>query len=275
VGSRLITARYTHFITAGWPSKPSHAFFRDSQTLADRFGPEVHDHLIDRPEGLWRALAAAGVRDLSDAVETGIFQEEPAGTGGVVVERLKGRKRLIMRVLAADDVDASQKLSEFDEHVSLVRLRQLVIAQALDLGGVVHRTQPFDRGALYRSDMEALLYVETRQPPSWGELARELTRALKVDGFRAPDVAGTLRGVLAAETDDEARRDLDELGFRALDEANAAEAEPTVAGLITAVLLGIAVIACLWWSYFDWVVYVAQTVGVAPMPMFRSRRQCR
>src|SRR5207302_975593 len=29
-------------------------------------------------------------------------------------------------------------------------------------------------------------------------------------------------------------------------------------GLITAVLLGITVIACLWWSYFDRVVYVAQ-----------------
>jgi low temperature requirement protein LtrA len=30
-------------------------------------------------------------------------------------------------------------------------------------------------------------------------------------------------------------------------------------GLITAVLLGIIVVACLWWSYFDWVVYVAQS----------------
>jgi low temperature requirement protein LtrA len=29
--------------------------------------------------------------------------------------------------------------------------------------------------------------------------------------------------------------------------------------LITAVLLGVTVVACLWWSYFDWVVYVGQT----------------
>jgi low temperature requirement protein LtrA len=29
--------------------------------------------------------------------------------------------------------------------------------------------------------------------------------------------------------------------------------------LIAAALLGVAVVACLWWSYFDWVVYVAQT----------------
>jgi low temperature requirement protein LtrA len=31
------------------------------------------------------------------------------------------------------------------------------------------------------------------------------------------------------------------------------------AALITAALLGATVLACLWWSYFDWVVYVAET----------------
>jgi low temperature requirement protein LtrA len=30
------------------------------------------------------------------------------------------------------------------------------------------------------------------------------------------------------------------------------------AGLILAVVLGFVVVACLWWSYFDWVVYVAR-----------------
>ncbi|MFL5797758.1 MAG: low temperature requirement protein A [Actinomycetota bacterium] len=33
---------------------------------------------------------------------------------------------------------------------------------------------------------------------------------------------------------------------------------PLDAGVITAALLGITVAACLWWSYFDWVVFVAQ-----------------
>ena len=33
---------------------------------------------------------------------------------------------------------------------------------------------------------------------------------------------------------------------------------PLDAGLIAAALLGIAVVASLWWSYFDWVVFVAQ-----------------
>jgi low temperature requirement protein LtrA len=33
---------------------------------------------------------------------------------------------------------------------------------------------------------------------------------------------------------------------------------PLDAGVITAALLGVTVAACLWWSYFDWVVYVAE-----------------
>ena len=37
---------------------------------------------------------------------------------------------------------------------------------------------------------------------------------------------------------------------------------PLDAGVIAAALLGITVAACLWWSYFDWVVYVAQATLV-------------
>src|SRR5205823_999313 len=33
---------------------------------------------------------------------------------------------------------------------------------------------------------------------------------------------------------------------------------PLDGGVIAAALLGVTVAACLWWSYFDWVVYVAQ-----------------
>src|SRR2546421_6068495 len=33
---------------------------------------------------------------------------------------------------------------------------------------------------------------------------------------------------------------------------------PLDAGVIGAALLGITVVACLWWSYFDWVVFIAQ-----------------
>jgi hypothetical protein len=213
----------------GWPSTPTEVFFRDLQTLADRFGPEVQSHFIDRPDGQWQALAAAGVRDLSAAVETRVLEEVDGPAGGVVAERLTSRRRLVMRVMAADDVEAVKRLNQFEARIALVRLTRLTIEQALDVSGVVHRTQPFHRGALFRPDVEALFYVESELAPSWVEIARELTRALGVGGFRAPDVASALRGVLSAESFEEARRDLDELGFRALDETSEAQAAPTVA----------------------------------------------
>jgi low temperature requirement protein LtrA len=37
-----------------------------------------------------------------------------------------------------------------------------------------------------------------------------------------------------------------------------AAGQPLDAGVIAAALLGVTVAACLWWSYFDWVAYVAQ-----------------
>ena len=81
-----------------------------------------------------RSLLLAFV-DLSDAVETRILEEEDADDGGVVADRLTARRRLILRVLAADDVEAAEKLSEFEARVRLVRLIRLVIDQALDVGG--------------------------------------------------------------------------------------------------------------------------------------------
>lgn len=213
----------------GWPSTPTEVFFRDVQTLADRFGPEVQSHLIDRPDGQWQALAAAGVRDLSAAVETRVLEEVDGPAGGVVADRLASRRRLVLRVMAADDAEAVEKLVQFDARIALVRLTRLTIEQALDVSGFVHRTEPFDRGALFRADLEAVFYVESDLAPSWVEIARELTRALGIGGFRAPDVASALRGVLSADSFEEARRDLDELGFRALDEASDAQAAPTVA----------------------------------------------
>jgi low temperature requirement protein LtrA len=35
---------------------------------------------------------------------------------------------------------------------------------------------------------------------------------------------------------------------------------PLDAGVISAALLGFVVAACIWWSYFDWVIYVAQAI---------------
>lgn len=214
-----------------WLRRPGDVFFRDSHSLAERFGPAVHERLIDRPEGLWRALSAAGVRNLSDAVESRIVEQQPAGPGGVVADRLATRRRLLLRVLAAEDHDAMSKLEAFDETVELLRLSRLVIQQAVLVDDHPHVSEAYNRGALYLPGEQAILYVDAPDaPPAWVEIAREVSRALGVSGTHASGVAAAIRGLLAAETDDAARAELDELGFPALDEAILQDAEPNVAG---------------------------------------------
>ena len=46
---------------------------------------------------------------------------------------------------------------------------------------------------------------------------------------------------------------------------------PLDAGVISAALLGVTVAACLWWSYFDWVVYVAEATLVDATGTERAR----
>lgn len=214
-----------------WLRRPGDVFFRDSHSLAERFGPAVHERLIDRPEGLWRALSAAGVRNLSDAVESRIVEQQPAGSGGVVADRLATRRRLLLRVLAAEDHDAMSKLEAFDETIELLRLSRLVIQQAVLVDDHPHVSEAYNRGALYLPDEQAILFVDApNAPPVWVEIAREVSRALGVSGAHASGVAAAIKGLLAAETDDAARAELDELGFPALDEAVLQDAEPNVAG---------------------------------------------
>lgn len=213
-----------------WLRQPSDVFFRDSHSLADRFGPAVHERLIDRPEGLWRALSAAGVRNLSDAVESRIVEQQPAGPGGVVAERLTGRRRLLLRVLAAEAHDAMSKLGALEEGIELHRLSRLVIQQAVSVDDQLHVSEAYERGALFLPEIPAVLYVDAPgAAPIWVEIAREVSRALGVSGAHASSVAAAIRGLLSADTDEAARAELDELGFPALDEAIVQVAEPNIA----------------------------------------------
>ncbi len=214
-----------------WLRRPGDVFFRDSHSLADWFGPRVHERLIDRPGGLWRAMSAAGVRNLSDAAESRIVEQQPAGPGENVTERLAARRRLLLRMLAAEDHDAASKLEAFDQDVELHRLSRLVIQQALEMDHDLQVSEAYQRGALFLAEQAAILYVEAQDvPPIWVEIAREVARALRVDGSHASSVAPASKGLLAADSDDAALAELDELGFPALDESSLGVAEPNIDG---------------------------------------------
>ncbi len=85
-----------------WLRTPADVFFRDSVSLAARFDSSLQPRLIERPEKVWPALAAAGVRNLSDAVTTHVVEAEGDSPQGQAGERLRSRRILLLRVLGHD-----------------------------------------------------------------------------------------------------------------------------------------------------------------------------
>src|SRR2546425_28310 len=60
---------------------PEWIFFDDRPGLAAKFGTFLQDNAISRPQGAWQAMAAAGVRRLSDAVDSHLAEiDDPVET---------------------------------------------------------------------------------------------------------------------------------------------------------------------------------------------------
>ncbi len=214
---------------AGQPRRPTDVYFRDSVSLAERFGEEVRPRLIDRPEGMWEALAAAGVTNLSDAVTTSVVEQVLLGDGGMLPQRLKARERTMVRVLAKEDPDAAIRLGVFVSGDHLQRVGALTIQQAIEIDHVIHTSAPFERDALFLRDQCLLLWVDRGvKEPSWLEVARELVRAIEVEGGSAASVTAVIKGALSAPSTAEAEVELDELGYPALDRRTEGTATPGV-----------------------------------------------
>ena len=174
-------------------------------------------------------MARAGVVNLSDAVTTEVVEQTLLEPGGVLPTRLRARHRLLVRVLSHHDSTALERLSPLTSYVLVQRLAALTIQQSIDLEGTTHTSRPFERGALYLRRDGRFLWVDDGQTePNWLEIARELLRAIDVEGPAASSVASVFRGVLAAVSVDIASQELDELGYPALDETDDDVAEPGI-----------------------------------------------
>src|SRR5205085_1668522 len=119
------------------------------------------------------ALAAAGVRNLSDAVATHVVEAHGDSSHGLVGDRLGERRMLLLRVLG-DDLQAAKNLDDFLAAVTIRYLERLEIQQTLDVGPLRFESAAYARGALYLPESETLLCVESQDiGPAWVEVARE------------------------------------------------------------------------------------------------------
>jgi hypothetical protein len=196
--------------------KPDMMFLDDRPDFASMFDDLIQHNRIVPPLGAWRAMEAAGVRRLSKEVKVALAECEDPVEAKDVREMLNTRRTLIARVLEASRADesADAKLGLLDS-LRIERASRLEIIYSLKAFGAT-RTTPSRPVAAYFDVTAGILYFYSEKSTPWAAIARELASAVIPDAAAAKLASG-LKEVLSSESFDEARRNLDELGYAPLE----------------------------------------------------------
>ena len=205
---------------------PTLLFFDNRVGLASKFREYLSKNVISRPLEAGRAFLAAGVRQLSSAVELDLLQNENPVDDPDTKERLRHRRNEIARVLScqmasSDTNNALDRLSRLECKSST----SLVIKYRLDVFRPSAESKPEHVHALYQPDSHSMWTTYPNGQLPWAPLARELAIALCPEEDPGLFAAG-LKEVVAANTTDDAAKVLDELGFAQLDTTDV-EAPPS------------------------------------------------
>jgi Protein NO VEIN, C-terminal len=185
---------------------PDRIFFDDVPGLADLFPQELRSYLIRRPEGAWRAMRAAGVRDLSRAVTTRMLELGERETNEGLRSIIRDRVWQIGRVLDPFDPTWLSHVGDSIAALKVVSATQLTVAYSLE---AFRMTAPAaDLEALFVPE-DAALYVSRTGEQTWLAVARELARAIAPD-TPPGSLAANLALVLSAPSGEAADRQLDQ-----------------------------------------------------------------
>jgi hypothetical protein len=203
---------------------PDRVLFDDVPGVADMFPVELRTYLIRRPEGAWRAMRAAGVRDLSRAVATHMLELGERGENVPLHSMIRARAAHIGRVLDPSDPTWAGRLGETIERLRVISSSRLRVEYSLRDFGLL--AAPADLEALFVPD-DLALYVVPAKDQNWLVIARELARAIAPDA--APgSLAANLALILAAADGEAAERQLDQAGVPRLEQSPEGTAEATV-----------------------------------------------
>jgi hypothetical protein len=78
--------------------RPSWVFFEDRPGLAEKFPQMLNNNTIQRPERVWAAMDAAGVRPISEAVTGEVVEPPNTWEDGWLKQRALIRMPLIKRI---------------------------------------------------------------------------------------------------------------------------------------------------------------------------------
>lgn len=193
---------------------PSLLYFEDLPGLADEL-PDIRVHVIRRPDGAWRAMHAAGVRDLSKVAVANVVDVGDRLEGEDLHLRLADREEELARVIAPGTAVSWREFSTEMQALRWVVVASLTIAWELDAFGRRFPGEPGGADALWQRQEESLYVALSDGIPVWEAIARELVRALLPDVEPASLALGIAAALSPADRES-ARRALDAAGYAQL-----------------------------------------------------------
>lgn len=202
--------------------EPDKMFFEDHAGLSKKFGESIANHVIPRDQNTWRAMEAAGVRRLSEVVNTILVECEDPVEDSFLRERLIERKTQILRILDLEEDQGNEFDRTFLGRCQVMRSSVLRVVHEFVGFASPRRSMPEDVRALFIKEHEILYVLMNDGEYPWPSIAREIASALCPD-MEPGRIASAIKEVLSAKSETEARESLDELGFASLDKGKDAE----------------------------------------------------
>lgn len=192
--------------------RPDALFFMDSAEHEALF-PAVAEQLLSPDGEAAAALAAAGVRPLSQAAQLQVAEAVDLREDEALQERIVRRQPLLRRVLAAEGgPDLERWRPELLDTLRVLRAGRLTVQYRLAVGDELLASKPEAVAAHLDPEANTLYVSYEAQHAPWPAIARELALAIKQERV-AGGLAIAIREVLAAPSAKEAGEMLDELGY--------------------------------------------------------------
>ena len=203
---------------------PHLIFFEDRPGLVDKFPLQLEKNCIPKTEFVWQAMEAAGVGNVSQIVKGELEKPVNAFEDEEITSRVKARASLI-KTICESSVDAGRdgadgtNLDDIIRRLRFLRANGLSITWRLELLARKWVQESPESVGAYWDDVSEAFYFAGRNGgnPPWPAISRELAQVLAPHANIA-SISPGLKVVLEADSDVDAKLQLNELGIISLHE---------------------------------------------------------
>jgi hypothetical protein len=190
--------------------RPGWLFIEDRPGWGQNF-TLLKNNLIEKTEGTWLAMEAAGVQRISKAVKTELHKCENPREDLSIENRLSTRKNLLLRISEAHYQGGFSSLNiDKLDNIFVNQVDEIEIVRSFQgFGGRKERYHDTVDAAFID---ETLYYTKQNGTYPWIGIARELSFVLQ-DSGELSSLGMEIKEIFSADTIDQASKNLDEFGY--------------------------------------------------------------